>query len=488
MRKNSFCWCVLCAALGLALACALLLLTPSPTFAAPVSFIKDIAPILKENCMGCHGAKNPKSKFSMSTYASFRKGGTKDDPIFPGSPEDSWLMLVLTDTGRMRMPPKDSGDPLGKEQIDLILRWIKEGAKLDPGIKPDANIREELRRRWTPPALLSAYPYPVTITALAYTPDSKKLVVGGHHELMVWDVATGTLERRIHIRSRRVLAMAFLPDGKLATAGGRPGEEGEVCVYDLQAGKGKTEDGVTVVDGIHDSHVLLARLLDIDDEVMCLAVSPDGKKLASGGVDRIVRVWDLTPGYSKAKLVQSVENHADWVLGLAFTPDGKRLLTASRDKTAKVWDLAAQESVLTCPDHQQPVYAVAISPDGKTGYSAGEDNRVRSWALTGRRAGRTVRNGSHGAAIFKLLYHPSKPVLATSSADKTVRIWDTNLRAKQTLSGPSDYVYAIAFSPDGKQIACGTYDGQVFIWNVDDGKVVKNWGASPGLVTKAAKK
>src|SRR5204863_7169201 len=145
----------------------------------------------------------------------------------------------------------------------------------------------------------------------------------------------------------RSLAMVFLPDGKLAAAGGRPGEEGGVYVYDINAGTPKVVDGVAFLDGVEDKAVLVKQLLDADDEVLCLALSPDGKKLASGGCDRIVNVWDLSAGVLNAKLEQSIENHADWVFGVAFAGDNQHLFTCSRDKTAKVWDLKTKESVMT---------------------------------------------------------------------------------------------------------------------------------------------
>jgi mono/diheme cytochrome c family protein len=252
MLRPRYCFCILCAALAAALAILAASLAPAtraagpagkgppaPAKKGPVSFINDIAPILKENCFGCHGAKNPKGKLNMTHYESLRKGGTKDDPIADGKPEDSYIIDVLTapTTDKKHMPPVDNGDPLPKDQIDLIARWIKEGARLDAVIKKDADLIKELRIRWQPPAPHTSYPFPVTITSLAFTPDGKKLVVSGHHELTFWDPTTGKLEKRIRTRARRALAMLFLPDGKLAVAGGRPGEQGDVSVYDPGAGK-----------------------------------------------------------------------------------------------------------------------------------------------------------------------------------------------------------------------------------------------------------
>jgi hypothetical protein len=497
MFRSHHCFCIICVTLGLVLALMLLALAvqpaaaappatpPAPAVKGPVSFIKDVAPILKESCFGCHGAKNPKGKLDMTKYETFRKGGTKDDPIVPGKPEESYLLDVVKATDKSRMPPKEAGDPLPTAKIAVLEQWIKEGAKLDDSIKKDADLLRELRVRWKAPAPPAAYPFPVTVTALAFSPDGKKLVVSGHHELTVWDVASGKLEKRISTRTRRALAMLFLPDGKLAVAGGRPGEEGDVRIYDINGGTPKTVNGVVVLDGVNDPKVMLKQLLDADDEVQCLALSADGKKLASGGCDRIVNVWDLSPGYAAAKLEQSIENHADWVFGVAFSPDGKRLLTCSRDKTAKVWDLTTKESVLTFPDHQNPVYAVAVQADGKVGFSAGEDNQLRAWNAAAE--GKQVRaSGGHGKVIYKLVPVPKQPLLVTCSADQTVRVWNgSNGAAVRTLSGHTDYVYALAVSPDGTLIASGAFNGEVRIWKLADGALVKAFNASPGLAPAA---
>jgi hypothetical protein len=494
MLRSRLCVCVLCVTVGLALAALLLALPstasadkPAPA-AKPVSFINDVAPVLKESCFGCHGAKNPKGKLDMTRYETLRKGGTKDDPIAPGKPDESYILDVLKATDNTRMPPKETGAPLPREKIALLERWIAEGAKLDAGLSAKADLQRELRLRWQPPAPDAAYPFPVTVTALGFTPDGKKLVVGGHHELTVWDVATSKLEKRVRTRAARTLALAFLPDGKLAVAGGRPGEEGDVRIYDLNAGTPRVENGVTFLDGVNDRAVMVKQLLDADDEVLCLALSPDGKKLASGGCDRVVNVWDLGGGYANAKLEQSVENHADWVFGVAFAPDGKHLLTAGRDKTAKVWDLAARESVLTFPDHQNNVYGVAASADGMLGFSVGEDAQMRAWHLSGEQAGKQARNAGQGKAAFKVVADPKQPLLATCSADGSVRVWKAgDFGGVRTFKGHTDYVYAVAFSPDGTLVASGAYNGEVKVWKLTEDKPYREFNATPGLKAAAKK-
>jgi WD40 repeat protein len=488
MVRSRFCFCVLCTALSLALAWALLLVSaypahaqaPRPAARGPVSFINDVAPILKENCFACHDAKKRKGKLDMTTYSGLRKGGEKDDPIVPGKPEDSLIIDMVTAKDAMRMPPKESGEALPKEKIALLAQWIKEGARLDTGIDAKADLVRELRIHWKPPAPPVAYRYPVNVNALVFTPDSKQLVVGGYHELTLWDAATAKLEKRLYTRAERAYGMAFLPDGKLVVAGGRPGQEGDLKIYNLQA-PGKSEGGVTILDGVNDKNVLLKSLVDTDDVVLCLAVSADGKKLAAGGCDRLVRVWDLAGGVANAKLEQTIENHADWVFGISMAADGKHLLTASRDKTAKVWDLATKESVLTFPDHQNAVYGVAVKPDGKIGYSVGEDSQLRTWNAAGD--GKQIRaSGGHAKAIFKILHHPKQPLLVTCSADTTVRVWNAdNGGVVRTLSGHTDWVYALALSPDGNLIASGSWNGEVKIWKVAEGALVKAFNASPGL-------
>lgn len=478
-----YCVCVACALVA-ALVAFLVLGGATPAFAQSVSFINDVAPILKENCFACHDAKKKSGKYDMTTFEKLMAGGAEGEPIVAGQPKKSEFHTLILGNDERRMPPKkDNLAPVPAAKVKIIEQWIAQGAKLDAGLDAKTDLVKELRTRWTPPAPPTAYKFPVVVNALAFTPDGKSLVVGGHHELTVWSIADAKLTKRIHTRAERAYAMAFLPDGKFAVAGGRPGQEGDVRIFDITV-KGKTENGVEVLDGVKDAKVMLKQLLEADDSVLCLAVAADGKRLAAGGCDRAVRVWDLSEGFAKAKLDQTIENHADWVLGVTISADGKYLATAARDKTAKVWDLKAKESVMTFPEHQEIVYGVALNKDASTGFSVGADKQLRTWKPTGE--GKNVKTaGGHGDHVFKIAYHPTNPMLATASADKSVRLWDADKVANtKTLQGLTDHVFALGFSADGTLVAGGDYTGEVRIWKVSDGSLVKGFNASPGYTAK----
>jgi mono/diheme cytochrome c family protein len=94
--------------------------------AAPVSFSKEVVPILKASCLECHNPKKLKGKLDLSTYDGLKKGGKEGQTVVPGDPAKSNLVKQISGN-QPEMPSK--GDPLKKDQVDLIARWIKEGAK-----------------------------------------------------------------------------------------------------------------------------------------------------------------------------------------------------------------------------------------------------------------------------------------------------------------------------------------------------------------------
>jgi WD40 repeat protein len=427
--------------------------------APPVSFLKDVAPILVQNCIACHNPKKSESKYIMTDFAHLAAGGQmgKGVTLKGGDPDESYFVELIRHDGQPRMPWKQ--DPLPMEKVALIERWVKEGAKYD-GTVPTEDWPAALRKA-TPASIPDVYPATVPVTALAFSPDGEAVVASGYHELTLWKMVDGTPTRRIPGTAERIHDIAYSPDGKwLATASGDPGQFGSVQLWIAEAGGGGK----------------LARdLLETTDSVFAVAFSPDGTKLAAAGADRALRVWEVATG----KELALIEDHADWIFDLAFSPDGKRIATASRDKTSKVFDVEKKESIATFPGHGDTVYCVAFAPDGKSVVTGGADNQVRVWNPDDD-AKQTRVVGGFAGAIFRLQFHPDGKTLLACGADKTARIFE-NFAPKSTLQGHNDWVYSLALSPDGKTLATGSWDGEVRLWTLEGAKPLRTILAAPGF-------
>jgi WD40 repeat protein len=432
---------------------------PSGAKEGSVSFMKDVAPILVQNCIACHNGRKSESKYVMTSFAALTKGGqqVQEETVVGGDPDSSHLVELIRADGEPRMPYKQ--DPLPKEKIAVIEKWVQEGAKYDGG-----DLKEDwvaLLHKTTPIVVPESYPVAVPITALGFSPDNNEVAAAGYHEVNLWKLDDGSVTRRLRGLSERVYDIAFSPDGKwLATASGDPGQFGSAKLWLAEPDGG----GKPVRD-----------LLESNDSVFAVAFSPDSKLVAAAGADRAIRIWEVESG----KLLATIEDHADWILDIAFSPDGKRLASASRDKTAKVFDVVKKESLVTFPGHADTVYCVSFTPDGKQVVTGGGDNQIRTWNPDDD--GKQVGNmGGFGGAVFRLQYHPEGKQLVACSADKTVRVFNgSTLRA--TLQGHTDWVYSVSISRDGKTIASGSWDGEVRLWNFADGKPIKTIIAAPGL-------
>src|SRR4051812_4708360 len=160
---------------------------PEPAPAGATSFLKDVAPILVQNCIACHNAKKSESKYVMTTFAQLAKGGQQGEGIMlePGDPEASFLVELIRPDGEPRMPYKQ--DPLPPEKVAVVERWVAQGAKYD-GASPGEDWTAVLRRN-TPVVIPESYPVAVPITALAFSPDGREVAASGYHEINLWKTA-----------------------------------------------------------------------------------------------------------------------------------------------------------------------------------------------------------------------------------------------------------------------------------------------------------
>ena len=422
-----------------------------------VSFSHSVAPIFAKRCLACHNARTAKGRYNMETFAAILKGGESGEALKPGD-MSSTLLTMLKD-GSM---PKDA-DPLTKEQISTVEKWIATGATLNAGIEPTSQLIRIVPKEIQPPAP-PKYPVPVPVTAVAFNADGSLLATSGYHEVVLWNPADGALVRRIGNVAERVYDLEFSADGKtLFVAAGTPAQIGEVKIFNVENGQ------------------LLGDLVSTDDSVFAVSLSPDGTKLACGGADRAIRVFEVATG----KELLAIEDHADWVMDVAWSPDGTKLASASRDKTAKVFDLKTGDSLVTFNAHGQPVFGVGFSPDGNQVVSSGADKQIRVWNVSDAAQVRAI--GGFGGDVFRIAT-TKEGMIYSSSSDKTARIHKFADGGQVfSLAGHTDWVYSVAFNAASKRVAAGSYTGEVRLWNTDDGKEVKMFVAAPGYAPPAAK-
>ncbi len=247
----------------------------------------------------------------------------------------------------------------------------------------------------------------------------------------------------------------------LAAASGTPGISGEVALFDPNAG------------------TLVKLLGSMPDNAFDVAFNPAGDRLAACSADRSIRIYNVASG-AQEKLI---EDHADWVMGIAWNHDGTRLASASRDKTSKIFDAITGDSLATFPGHGEPVYGVSFTADGAQVFTGGGNNLIHVWNPAD--GAKIADIGGFGGNVFKVLIRG--PMVFSCSADKTARQHNTSDRAQvRVFSGHTDWIYSLAINEPTKRLATGSFDGDVRIWNLDDGAQVAAFKAAPGFVPPAA--
>jgi WD40 repeat protein len=273
---------------------------------------------------------------------------------------------------------------------------------------------------------------------LAFSPDGKTLAAASlGRTVRLWQAATGRQQATFKEAWGAGQGMAFTPDGK-ALLGATLDAPAKLKRWDLATGQGRD---------FLDTH---------QQSVRCLAFSPDGKVVATGGGDGTVKVWSADTWQERATL----PGHKDHVHCMAFSPDGGKLATASAwgddNGDVKIWDLASRSS------RRLPgtgAYELTFSPDGQSLAAGGNESGLRLFDVaTGRQ--RTALEGPKGV-VMSVAFAPDGKTLASGGNDRTVRLWDAGTWQLRTSYADSSPVYAVRFSPDGRVLAAAGYDGTV---------------------------
>lgn len=434
----------------------------------PVSFEKEVEPILVNKCAFCHSGQIKEGKFDLTSYDTMMRGGKRGPAVIPGKGAESLLFKLSKKEIRPYMPPK-SEEPVTAQELALIKLWIDQGAKPPTGSRETIKVvlkapptivtpvlgvavsadksavaagrgnqihvydgaKGDHIRSLNDPAVVGADKKPLNaahlslVESLVYSPDGKWLASGSYQEVKLWDTKTGELRKTITGFAERVVTLAFSNNSKLlACGGGAPTQEGELKLIDAESGK-VVQD---IKTNVHS------------DTVFGVAFSPDDKSIVSGGADKFVKTFDVASG----KFLKSFEGHTHHVMGVGWSGDGKLLASAGADNVVKIWD-----------------------------YEKGEQVRTINAATK---------------QLTSLVFVGKKNDFLTTSGDNQARMWSiTGGNNRNFTSEGGDFLYCIATSPDGAVVAAGAQDGGVRLFNGATGAVIKTL-LPPGVLKAEPKK
>ncbi len=410
--------------------------------AAAPDFHADVAPLLRDYCLGCHNEQDKEGDLSLETFADLMRGGESGTSIVPGKADESFLVRTVTKQEKPAMPPKKEPQPSAAE-IAVLKAWVDAGAP-GPAKEKDVSLRSTL----VVPQVAAKADQRQPISATELSPDGQRLAVARYGVVQILEAGSQKLLRELTDHPGKVNAVHFSTDGsRLLTASGVTGLRGVAILWDLNTGEKIREFGEGSRDIFYDAEF-----------------SPDGSQIATAGYDRVVTLWETETG----KALHRINVHNGAIFDLAFSPDGKVLASASGDQTVKLWNTRTGERLDTLNQPQGEQYSVVFTPDGKHLLAAGGDNRIRLWRLLSVDKPKlnplVTARFAHEGEIVRLAIAADGQRVISSSADLTLKSWTLpGLESQGVISDQPDIASAIALAADGQSVIAGRMDGSLAI-------------------------
>jgi WD40 repeat protein len=297
------------------------------------------------------------------------------------------------------------------------------------------------------------------IWCVKFHPNSNLLASGGDdHTTRFWNPVTGDPTNTLQGHSNGIYAITLHPNCSLLASAH---EDQTVRLWQVPLTP-ITTDPLTLEP--------FQTLRGHQNRILALAFSPDGHTLASGSLDRTIKLWN--PETHQCRL--TLQGHTSWIWDIAFHPNSKTLASASYDRTVKLWDIKTGHCTHTLEGHVGSALSVTFSPDGQWLASGGYEQMLKLW---NPESGECVRTWyAHPNRVWALAFNPNSQWLATAGEDGNIILWDVETGDRlQTFSGHSQSVLCLRFSADGQELFSSSGDRTIKQWNLQTGQCLQTF-------------
>ncbi|HEV2947979.1 MAG TPA: hypothetical protein VGX70_11410 [Gemmataceae bacterium] len=285
------------------------------------------------------------------------------------------------------------------------------------------------------------------VTTAAMAPNGP-LVAGGtaDNRVLIWNAADGKLLHQCLAHGAPVTSIAFHPQNTHLLSAGK---DGSIKLWTMPP--------------------LPARTLTHPGAVLAVSASADGKRLYTGGDDKILRSWDLT----KDQVEKQFTGHTAAVTAVVVSANGQVIATGSADKTVRIWDPAAGKEKIALAAHTGSVTSLSLHPNGQQLLSSSEDGTIKIWQLpvtppANAPAGPVtippLRQIAHGAPVRQAFFSPKGDQVLSWGDDKALKIWNA-ADGKPIKSIPAkEPIASVGMSADGSKIVVAETKGAISVW------------------------
>ena len=288
---------------------------------------------------------------------------------------------------------------------------------------------------------------------LALSADGRCVVARSRDGLCIWTVVNDKFFVRA-ITRRSVVSVAISSDGKRVASGSA---DGKIVVLDAESGE--------LIWGPIEGHSKAVTFV--------MFSPPDERRVISASVDGAILVWDVGGGFADPCVS---ETHTRAIRAVSFSRCGKHIVSGSEDKTVRIWDVdSGKQLPRTFKGHTRSVRSVSFSLNGKHVVSGSSDGTIGIWDVDNDKLALGLLKGAHRARIFSVAFSFDGRRIVSGSGDKTICIWKSS--SGELVAGPlrahKKEVYSVSFSRDGKRVVSGSGNSSIRIWNATNGKHIR---------------